>query len=88
MKIIKTAEQVSAYNRQKEIANRGCNVCPCCHEEMSLVEAIQKGYGLKRGISSIFISKPIKIGLFSSEYKTVTIYSCHRCGAEWESEPY
>lgn len=88
MKIIKTSAQVSAYNRQKEIANRGCKVCPCCHEKMSFGEAIKNGYGLKRGISSISISRPIKTGLFSSEYKTVNIYACNRCGAEWESEPY
>lgn len=88
MKITKTAEEVSAYKLQKKIANRGCNVCPCCHEKMNLGEAIKKGFGLKRGISSFMISKPIKTGLFSSKYKTVTKYSCHRCGAEWESEPY
>lgn len=88
MKITKTYEQVSAYRKQKEVANRGCDICPCCHEKMSLKEAIKSEYGLTRGISSISISRPVKTGLFSSEYKTVNIYSCNRCGAEWESEPY
>lgn len=88
MKIIKTAEQVANYNKQKENANRGCNECPCCHEKISLFEAIKDGYGLKRGISSVLASKPIKTGLFSIEYKNVQVYSCQRCGAKWESEPY
>ena len=88
MKIIKTAEQVSAYNKQKEIATRGCNVCPCCHETMSFGEAVREGYGFSRGISSIFVQRLVDKGWFSSEYQTVTIYSCKRCGAEWESDPY
>lgn len=88
MKITKTSAQVSAFKKRKEIANLGCNVCPCCHESISLKDAIQKGHGLKRGISSIVMSRLINTGLFSSEYKTVNIYSCNRCGAEWESDLY
>ena len=88
MRITKTSTQVSASKRRREIANIGCNKCPCCGETMSIAEAIKKGYGLKRGISSISMSRPVSKGLFSNEYKTVDIYSCRKCGAEWESEPY
>ena len=88
MKIIRTADQVYSNNKQKEIANRGCNICPCCNEKMSLSEAIKKGKGLNRGISSVVIYRVINTCLFSSKYKKVTVYSCHRCGAEWESDPY
>lgn len=88
MRITKTSTQVSESKRRRETANLGCNKCPCCGETMRFGEAIKNGYGLKRGISSISMSRPVRTWLFSSEYKTVDIYSCHRCGAEWESEPY
>lgn len=88
MKITKTAGAVIEQRRRREEANRGCYVCPFCKEHISIGDAIRKGYGLKRGVSSIMMSRPVKTGLFSSEYKTVEIFSCNRCGAEWEGNPY
>lgn len=67
----------------------GCNRCPCCDETIMIVsDAIRLGYGLKRGISSYTIEVPVKESWFRETYKTVTRYSCNRCGAEWESDPY
>ena len=88
MRITKTADEVNEQKRKREEANRDCHVCPFCKESMSFGEAIQKGYGLNRGISSIVMSRLVKTGLFSSERKTVEKFSCKRCGAEWEGEPY
>lgn len=88
MKITKT--NIQAAERKGEIlhANLGCRVCPCCGEDMNLLYAIKNGNFLKRGISSFPIQVLVKTGWFSKEYKTVIKYSCNRCGAEWESEPY
>lgn len=88
MKVIRSAFDVLERKRLRQEANRGCNKCPFCHENISISEAIHKGYGLRRGISSISIARPVKTGVFSSEYKTVEIFSCQRCGAEWEGNPY
>lgn len=88
MKITRTAGAVIEQRRRREEANLGCHVCPFCKENISIKEAILNGYGLKRGISSIAMSRPVKTGFFSSEYKTVEIFSCNKCGAEWEGNSY
>ena len=88
MKITKTAGAVIEQKRKREEANLGCHVCPFCKEGMSFGEALRKGYGLKRGISSFVMSRPVRTGFFSSENKNVEIFSCNRCGAEWEGNPW
>ena len=88
MKVTKTAEQAIVLENQRKAANRGCNVCPCCHETMSSSEAILAGHGVSRGISSITSYRKSDRGLFSSEYKSIDLYRCRRCGAEWESDLY
>ena len=88
MKITKTSQEANSFLAQRELANIGCKTCPCCHESMSLMEAIKNNLYPRRGISSITVSCPVKGSRFSNEYKNVDVYSCERCGAEWESEPY
>ena len=83
MKIIKTAQEVNSFRVQRELANIGCKICPCCGESMSFMEAIKNGLS-RRGIYSITLSRPVKL----NEYKNVDVYLCARCGAEWESELY
>lgn len=31
MKITLTAEQAANFKNTRELANKGCKVCPCCH---------------------------------------------------------
>lgn len=88
MKIIKTAQEVNSFRTQRELANIGCKTCPCCGESMSTWEAIENDLYPHRGISSVAVTRIIKGSWFSMEYKNVDVYSCRRCGAEWESEPY
>ena len=88
MKITKTAQEVNSFRAQRELANIGCKTCPCCGENISTWEAIENNLYPHRGISSIAVTRPVKCSWFSMEYKNVDVYSCGRCGAEWESEPY
>ena len=89
MKIIKTAEQAAAERKRAELAKSGCNTCPCCGENMSASDAIMKGYGFSKGISSFSYTVPVKSGLFwGYDLKTVDRYGCNTCGAAWESDPY
>lgn len=88
MKITKSAFEVLEQKRKRDRANRGCHSCPFCLESISVGEAISSGLGLKRGISSIAMSRSVRTGLFSSEDKTVELFRCNRCGAEWEGDPY
>lgn len=76
MKIIKTQEQANKLKIGKEIANRGCNVCPCCGEK----------YGSK-GLR-IPTCRTWCTGFFKTKHYKVDTYSCDSCGAVWESEPY
>ncbi len=87
MKITKTAQEANIFLARRKLANIGCKTCPCCGESMSLLEAIKNDLP-HRGISSITVSRPVKGSWFSTEYKSVDVYSCRRCGAEWESDPY
>lgn len=73
MKIIKTQEQVNRLKIGKEIANKGCDICPCCGEE----------YG-----SKIPACRTWAAGIFKTKYYKVNIYNCDSCGASWESDPY
>lgn len=83
MKITKTAQEADSFRVQRELANIGCKTCPCCGESMSFIEAYKNDLS-RRGIYSITVSRQVK----SNEYKSVDVYLCARCGAEWESEPY
>lgn len=88
MKITKTSQEVNIFLAQRELANIGCETCPCCGENISTWDAIKNNLYPHRGITSIAVRRPVKGSWFSTEYKTVDVYSCRRCGAEWESDLY
>ena len=88
MLITKTPNETRERKRQIELANAGCHKCPYCGEQMDLSEALNKGYVLNKGISMYTIQRLYKTGFLKSEYKTVSLYRCLTCGAEWESDPY
>lgn len=88
MKITKTSQEANSFLAQRELANIGCKTCPCCGENISIWDAIKNNLYPHRGISSITVSRPVKDSWFSMDYENVDVYSCDRCGAEWESEPY
>lgn len=86
MKIVKTAKKHKGYNLQKQKANEGCMICPCCGETKTVDYYINKGKGIK-GISGGIYSTQTS-GLFNTKVLRVDHYVCNTCGAEWESEPY
>ena len=73
MKITKTASKAAEYKRNQEIANAGCDVCPCCGETKSVMPTAQISW-LK--------------GFLRMKHMRCDYYICRKCGAEWESEPY
>lgn len=87
MKITRTSAQVANLNKSKQIANIGCNVCPCCGETKSHWDYCRKGI-YNKGLSMGGIVKNWCEGIFKIRYMQVDCYSCHTCGATWESEPY
>lgn len=85
MKITKTSDKALSLKNAREIANIGCNKCPCCGETKShadyLFEDINKG--IIRGLQKTWVE-----GLFKMKNMKCDFYHCLTCGAEWESEPY
>ena len=86
MKITKTNKDANNSKIRKEIANQGCNKCPCCGETRSFYEAMEKG-GKFQGILNATCKNYCK-GIFKMKYMQIDCYKCETCGAEWESEPY
>lgn len=84
MRIIRTNKNAAAATLNRQRANAGCNICPCCGETHSSLEYMQKGI-MDSGIVSGFLRR-IYYGPFGAKYADV--YSCKTCGAEWESEKY
>lgn len=74
MKITKTSKRMSELKTAKEIANKGCDKCPCCGE-------IYNGLPLEK---SWYQGRLFRKG----RYMKIDCYTCDSCGAEWESEPY
>lgn len=72
MKITKTSSEAFEERKRRENANKGCNKCPCCGEPF--VGITYKNLKVK--------------GVFSVKMYYTDRYSCSKCGAEWESEPY
>lgn len=87
MRITRTPQDREFQATRKKIANRGCNVCPCCGETKSWTQYMKEGI-LNKGIDGGLICKAWAEGLFHTRYIRVDCYSCNTCGAEWESEPY
>lgn len=76
MKIVTTKEQVDKFKLNQKLANKGCDVCPCCGEK----------YGERR--LRIPTCKTWATGIFKTKHYKVDVYNCDSCGASWESEPY
>lgn len=88
MKITRTAKEEAAYNSRREIANIGCNKCPCCGETKTLSEYF-KEEGVLKGISGGIYKSWYEGGLFrKSRHMRSDCYTCNTCGAQWESDPY
>lgn len=86
MKITRTKQQIDAAKMRKEIANNGCDVCPCCGETKSIRDYMDKRIFFK-GIKH---STPYCIdkGFIRIKQFYIDRYECLTCGAKWESEPY
>ena len=91
MKITKTAAQAAVERQRLDHAYEQGKKCPECGETRSfceyLHEYVQKGsktqpYGVSGGIERAHTS-----GIFRIKVKTVKVFQCHTCGAEWESDP-
>lgn len=87
MRITKTATRSAVQQTTKEIANLGCNICPCCGEAKTVMEYFNEGIRNK-GIFGGLVCKTLAKGLFRPKYMQADCYSCYTCGAQWESEPY
>lgn len=77
MKIIKTKEQADALKLNKEKANEGCDICPCCGRKNSL-----------NGLIVPMWNKTWYAGFLKTRHYQIDVYICSSCGAVWESEPY
>lgn len=87
MKITKSSKEVALYEAIKNVANAGCNVCPCCGETKTCRDYIMNGI-FNKGIIAGFHSKTWVKGFFHMRNMRCDCYKCYSCGAEWESEPY
>lgn len=87
MRITRSSKDVNRLTVSREIANMGCDRCPCCGETKTWDEYIGKGI-INKGISKGIISKSWVEGIFHMRNMKCDCYKCYSCGAEWESEPY
>lgn len=87
MKITKTPKQANKFAKAREIANKGCDRCPCCGETKSWSLYQQEGIDGK-GIVKPLFAKTWTRGIFHKRYLKRDKYKCCTCGAEWESSPY
>lgn len=87
MKITKTNQKCISSQQRKQLANFGCNVCPCCGETKSELEYFKQNI-FNKGISGGMIHKHWAEGLFRPRYMRIDCYKCYTCGAEWESDAY
>lgn len=86
MKITKNAQTAIATKRRKELANEGCQTCPCCGESKTFLQYLKENQGFK-GVSCGTCRTWVS-GIFHPRHMQVDLYVCYTCGAEWESEPY
>lgn len=87
MKITKrNVKPIETDTIERDIANAGCYLCPCCGERKSSKEYLKEEINDKGLIKLSPVIKPKSIFL-DNLYK-IDRYMCKTCGAEWESEPY
>lgn len=83
MKITRTPRDIEEKELERQKANEGCDICPCCGEDKSW------DFSLEKGETGIYHSTDTRLkGGFFSRYYTVDMYECSKCGTKWESEPY
>ena len=87
MRVTRTSQDHEDRMTRKAIANRGCNVCPCCGETKTVMEYFNDEV-LHKGIFGGLTCKSWAKGLFRLKYMQTDCYSCETCGAKWESDPY
>ena len=83
MKITKTPDDIKKFEYRKQVANEGCNKCPCCGETRSFNYHSGKVTGIDSPVCTIRCK-----GFFNIKFYKIDKYKCFTCGAEWESEPY
>lgn len=86
MKITKTSNEAQNFKMNKEVANKGCYICPFCGQKIEFGGVCTTWYGYKDPSTETLFTE-----LFSKEPKhhyKVDYYHCWKCGAEWESDPY
>lgn len=87
MKITKTPKQANKFAKAREIANKGCDRCPCCGEKKQWSQYLQEGVDGK-GFLKLLTAKTWTRGIFRKRHMRRDKYKCCTCGAEWESDPY
>ena len=80
MRIIKTREQAFDEKSTRQIANKGCNICPFCGEDNFFWDYIKEGIDNKGIMPGI--TKTESKGFFNIEIIHRDMYSCLSCGAE------
>lgn len=92
LKILKVPKKydMDVYNKEKVLND--CKSCPFCGEVRKFDilihpndELLPKCIGITNLLSKVVY---VKTGLFKKEQMTISKFTCHTCGAEWESEPY
>ena len=86
MKITKYSNEALKLKTERDNANIGCSICPCCGETNDTLSYIKAGV-LNKGIFS-GIQRSWVEGFFKMRYMKADCYYCETCGAEWESDPY
>lgn len=87
MKITKTSFQYNQEITNRQKANIGCMVCPCCGEKKTWEHYMKKGK-LNKGVLAGGMVKTWTEGIFKPKVLHADYYKCMTCGAEWESDPY
>ena len=73
MKIIKTSEQIEQGKKNRQKANIGCDICPCCKS---------------KNVEYQFTHSSTEFKIFSVKFYDVDRWKCNNCGTIYESEPY
>ena len=76
------------YLKQKALDE--CKVCPFCGEDRPLgfVEKDDGSFDIVGIDDSLCKYDFVKTGFFKREYMKMQVFTCHNCGAMWESKPF